>query len=341
MARFEKWIKDASPERPTAKVAASTLKQRLRAVEKYLQRAADRSRGRVEDVHQLRIWTRRAGAAIDLYRDLLPKDSARAMTKTLKRVRKAANEARDIDVLVERLLPDDTIPNKTKLLKRLRKRRRRAQRPIRKIRQRLIASGQFRRCAKQLRRGLSSKRGKRRFDVWSRERMQPVIAEFLLAGKSDHTDFDRLHAFRIQTKKLRYALELTTAAFSTEIDQELYPKVEALQARLGAVSDRATAQDLFQAWLEVAKPEEARQLEILLERETEELVRAQTQFLEWWTPTRLVELSGAFDRLCDGRPAGTRTSPGSNGLDEHACYGEPDRKESTWKNVLAKDETFK
>src|SRR4051794_10914433 len=93
-----KWLPDVSPGDRAVDVAARALAVRLDAVRRYLQRAA-RTRD-PEDVHQLRVWSRRADAALDLFADLLPRDQHRWFRKWMRRLRRAAGRARDADVLV-------------------------------------------------------------------------------------------------------------------------------------------------------------------------------------------------------------------------------------------------
>ena len=57
----------------------------------------------IEHVHRLRVSTRRAVAALKLYRDWLPPAKFRWVKKRLKKIRRAAGDARDLDVLAERL----------------------------------------------------------------------------------------------------------------------------------------------------------------------------------------------------------------------------------------------
>jgi len=339
MARFPKWIKDPGSDRLASQVAAATLNQRFGAVEYYLDRAG-KSGENVESVHQLRIWTRRSTEAVELYRDLLPDKSARRVVRALKHIRKAANEARDIDVLLHRLLQDDAGAAPPQLVKALRKQRKRAQRPIRSVRRRFISSGRLRRHAKKLRRRLSKDGRDVRFDSWATQHIGPIVEQFIVSGENDLTDFEQLHAFRIQAKKLRYFMELTACAFAPEFRTELYLRIEALQERLGAINDRATAQDLFRGWLEDARPGVARHLEHLLERETDDLVGAHNDFLEWWTPERITELRDEFKRLCGSQqcvelPAGRDC----NELEENGLHGQPNRMESTHVEVLDQDTT--
>src|SRR5262249_41512594 len=53
-----------------------------------------------EYVHQLRVGTRRAGAAVEIFSVCLPEKVYKAARKQLKRLRRAAGEARDWDVFL-------------------------------------------------------------------------------------------------------------------------------------------------------------------------------------------------------------------------------------------------
>ena len=55
-----------------------------------------------ERVHQLRVATRRAAAALDLYHDFVPRKSAKKMEARLKRIRRTAGDIRDCDMLLAR-----------------------------------------------------------------------------------------------------------------------------------------------------------------------------------------------------------------------------------------------
>jgi len=96
-------VPNISLHEATSEVAKRTLAAWLRAVQHYLPLAADQAAEDIEHVHHLRVWTRRAGAALELYADLLPKRRTAWMTRQLKRLWHAANEARDLDVLAQRL----------------------------------------------------------------------------------------------------------------------------------------------------------------------------------------------------------------------------------------------
>src|ERR1051326_1289302 len=102
----DKWASDVSTGASIAKVAISTLNGRLDAVLHYLPLAALQPDD-PENVHQLRVWTRRATAALRLYEHLVPKRQFAWLQKALRRIRRAANDARDCDVLIGRLTRDN------------------------------------------------------------------------------------------------------------------------------------------------------------------------------------------------------------------------------------------
>jgi CHAD domain-containing protein len=64
--------------------------------------AAKKSADDIEYVHQLRVATRRASAAVQIFAELLPKRKSRLINRRLRELRQAAGEARDLDVLGER-----------------------------------------------------------------------------------------------------------------------------------------------------------------------------------------------------------------------------------------------
>src|SRR4051812_6106546 len=103
MAPSGKWIDGIGPETSVADAARRSLETRLAVIAHYLPLAAHLAEHDIEHVHRLRVATRRAGAALKLYRDWLPQKPARWMKKRLRKIRRAASEARDLDVLVERM----------------------------------------------------------------------------------------------------------------------------------------------------------------------------------------------------------------------------------------------
>ena len=98
-----KWITGLTPEMPADEAARVVLAVRLSAVRHHLLLASERAAEDVEHVHQLRVATRRAGAAVWIFRDLMVRKVLRDCKRTLRAVRRAAGAARDWDVFLARL----------------------------------------------------------------------------------------------------------------------------------------------------------------------------------------------------------------------------------------------
>src|SRR5262245_32779060 len=95
-----KWIQGLRPDTELTEAARKVLAIRLKVVREYLPRAMHRAYEDPENVHQLRVGTRRADAACRIFRDCLPGHVYRAARKRLRGIRRAAGAARDWDVFL-------------------------------------------------------------------------------------------------------------------------------------------------------------------------------------------------------------------------------------------------
>jgi CHAD domain-containing protein len=312
--RPDKWVQGISPDDRVTDVAVRTLQARLAAIQHYLPLAAEKAEEDVEYVHQLRVWTRRAGAALRLYAAFLPRGRTAWMRKQLKRLRHAANDARDCDVLIKRLAEDRSHPDAGRWLDKVCARRAEAQKPIVAMYKRLNRDDRLdRRVTELLRRVRTrNKHGHRpedpRFGDWSRARLRPLVEAFLAAVPADGAAMTALHAFRIRGKKLRYAMELLAGAFLPDFREKLYPFVETVQDRLGALNDLATSQTrLRQRHEEADDRAEAEHLQKLLAEEETRFQEMQREFVDWFSPPLQQQLRAGFDSLLVGRRVASRT----------------------------------
>src|SRR4051812_19790464 len=95
-----KWISDLRCDTPLTDAARRVLTVRLEVVRDHLPLAAPHADEDVEHVHQPRVGPRRAGAALDIFKDCLPDKVYKSTRKRLRRVRRAAGAARDWDVFL-------------------------------------------------------------------------------------------------------------------------------------------------------------------------------------------------------------------------------------------------
>jgi CHAD domain-containing protein len=259
-----------------------------------------------EYVHQLRVFARRAAAAIEIFADFLPKKRRQKMEKQIRCVRKAAGEARDLDVLLMRWTDNmrrAPSSHTALLLEQIKRHRQQAQEPIEAVYKKLLRKRFARRTRKLLKRvrlrGEAGKCGER-FACVARVELGKLVVPYLAASRVDLDDVTATHAFRIMGKQVRYAMEIFAGAFDDEFRAELYPLVATLQERLGAINDHVTAQIHFANWLAEVDSCPAREaLEMGIQCEGQALAASRREFVEWWATARREELARRFSFYLD------------------------------------------
>jgi CHAD domain-containing protein len=227
------------------------------------------------------------------------------MKKQLKRVRRASNDARDCDVLIERLRKKRGGGMK-RWKEQVRAAREKAQKAVIGVHKRLGRKDRFARRIEKLLQRVRS-RGEEKsgaalpcFEDWARERLRPLVEKFFGAVPTDRADETALHRFRIRGKELRYALELLAGAFPEEFRTRLYSTIEAMQDRLGDINDLAAAKTRLQQKLEAASDAaEAAFWRRLLASEQAQFDQARQTFWHWCTAQMLQELRDGFEALLD------------------------------------------
>src|SRR5438270_4076129 len=96
-----KWISGLDAKMPVTQAAQRVLSVRLGHVLERLPAPVDHADEDVEHVHQLRVGTRRAAAAVRIFADALGTSLHRRVRRTLKAIRRGAGAARDWDVFLE------------------------------------------------------------------------------------------------------------------------------------------------------------------------------------------------------------------------------------------------
>jgi CHAD domain-containing protein len=299
MGRNSKWI-ESKPDDTVRRIARRALSARLERVWHYLELSVWEP-NEAENVHQLRVFSRRAGAALHIFEAWLPPRRGRWIQKHVKRLREAAGDARDLDVLwmrwAERVTQNPS-GQAALVLEEIKTRRRQAQEPIEAIFKKLTRKRFDRKAEKFLKRvrhrGDVDKCGER-FECMARESLERLVVPYLAAAEAQLSDDQALHSFRIQGKQVRYAMEIFAGAFDAAFREELYPFVASLQERLGTINDFVTARVHLAAWRDAADACPLRQaLEAGLDQEQVGLETARSEFLAWWTPERRADLRRRF-----------------------------------------------
>ena len=229
---------EAGHEEQVVDIALTTLDDRLKSVLKRFSQATPHGATNPERIHQLRVATRRASAAIDFYEDFITRKSANKMARCLKRIRGTAGKVRDCDLLLARFSGEEAQAEAASFIKRVQASRASAFRDFRRLHRRHDDSNRLKRRARKILAKTRRKAERRphlavqKFKDWAPERLRVFVSEFFQAANPDLHDFTQLHQFRIRSKALRYAMELVASTFPPSFSAELYPAIERLQSLL-------------------------------------------------------------------------------------------------------------
>jgi CHAD domain-containing protein len=291
-----KWISDLTASTPLVDAARRVLAIRLEIVRDYLGLALRESDKDPEYIHQLRVGTRRAGAAIEIFALCLSDKVYTTARKQLRRIRRAAGEARDWDVFLMALAEE-------------KKKGKRRHRPALDflsgygLGQRIAAQAHLEEACpdypfayERLLAETITALHKPHYDPGTRTLLDlagPLLLGLLRdldqAASQDLNDYSHLHRVRILGKRLRYAMEVFVDCFAPEFRDELYPAVEQMQDILGRANDSYVASRRLSAMREKIRttiPDDWKRLkpgiEALLKYHEQRLPEERQRFEEWW-----------------------------------------------------------
>ena len=296
--KLDKWVKAIGPLDSVHDAASYSLRNRLASVHQFFPRAAISEFEGVEDVHQLRVATRRVYAVLELYAELLPTKLSKLLRGTLKKIHRAAGAVRDLDVLNQRFRKVEHNSAKN-LVKALNQRRSKMQLRLAKLYLRLRHGDRFlNQTHKLLSKIGRSNKPSEPAGAWMKMRWSEFLEQFYQSADVDTEDLHALHQFRITIKRLRYGLELLAPAFDCTQCERAYEFVERLQDRLGQLNDHVIACELFRAWNSKRNRVSRKcNLNRLLKCENEVLQKELGDFDAWWTPSLIADMREAFDQL--------------------------------------------
>ncbi len=315
-----KWISDLEAQTPAADAAQRVLAIRLEAVRDALGLALARAHEDVEHVHRLRVATRRAGAALDVFRDCLPEGCWSTARKRLRRIRRAAGLARDWDVLLERLrvMAARVAAEERATLDLLIGYAVAHRIPAQSMLETSCPNYPF-----ELQRFMAATVAKVRrpkgchqtLGDLGRCLLHRLLEELDAAIARDHPDYASLHEVRIVGKRVRYAMEVVVDCFDRPLRKQFYPLVADLQKVLGEINDACVAMALFREFrrgLERTMPEAVTThrppLERLIREQEQRLPDLQRRFLQWRDEWRRPETRFALAALLQPEtPDGSRT----------------------------------
>ena len=242
-----KWISDLTAETTVADAARRVLTFRLESVRDSLGHALREEKQLTERIHELRVATRRAGAALEVFSECLPDKVYKTARRQLRNLRRAAGEARDWDVLIARLMKDadetaaEDRAGVDMLIGYAMAHRIPAQRQLE------LASPNY---PFGFERFMAATLGAIRYKGLGRTTLpsfaRPILATMLdrlnrAAASVQGSNYEQLHDIRIAGKGVRYAMEIFVDCFGPALRRQLCPALAEMQQILGDVNDHFTA----------------------------------------------------------------------------------------------------
>ncbi len=243
-----KWINELKATTPVVDAARRVLSVRLEVVQECLPHALHDWKDDPEHVHQLRVSTRRAGAALAIFADAVPGKPLKRIKKHLRRLRRAAGHARDWDVLGQGLAervqnaPIGQRPGLDFLIGIAHAQRVAAQAVLEETGgrgtcelERLIAD-----TIAAVRRPDAADAAHLLGEA-ARQWLSEILNDLHAAAADNLDQYEHLHQVRILGKRLRYGMEVFAPCFNADFKDRYYPMVVEMQDILGLANDSYVA----------------------------------------------------------------------------------------------------
>lgn len=243
-------LADLQETTPLAAAARRVLSVRLEVVRDCLGQALATGNDRRKSIHALRVATRRAAAAIDVFENCLPRRIFKVARRGLRTLRRSAGAARDWDVLLQHV--GKTIARAAA-----------ADRPVLDmlrgyaLAHRIPAQRRLEAASpghpfgfdRLLARCVAAVRPRPSAPASFGGHLRPIIGRLVVAFDAEAAEGDaswsRLHQIRIAGKRLRYTLELAPDTCGAPLRTHLGPALGRLQEILGDVNDSFHAAQLL------------------------------------------------------------------------------------------------
>lgn len=290
-----KWVQDLRPDMPLTEAAQDVLRARLEVVQDHLPKAVTESERDPEHVHQLRVATRRADAAMRIFRTCLPGRVYRQARGRLRTARRAAGAARDWDVFLIALrdrateVEKDDLPGVDFLIAYALGQRAAAQAALTALEAGEDGGtfpGFIVATVEEVRPPHHDARAT--LADLARPMIHTLLLQLRQAAGGDLKDYDHLHQVRIQGKRLRYAMEVLHCCFAPAFRDTFYPMIEEMQELLGRANDSHVAigrltglRDRLRDWPRTWERVKGG-IEGLLRFHQRRLPQERRRFLKWW-----------------------------------------------------------
>lgn len=282
------------PQTSLWEAAGVALVTRLHRVEEVMTRlvaqrcAPHRTDDEVELLHELRVTSRRALAALRLFHELLSENAYRRCRKIVRRVRRRAGALRDLDVFLERLQSVPHTPLADWLRSRINPRRGKAVEDVYRVVLRTMESRKWFRAYRKLHSSWLRAEGSVanvEYGPWAEAQWQKLVSGLSHQVPKIEDDWPAWHRFRIAIKQLRYTAELVAPVVALARDS--YGALEHIQEQLGQANDLVLCGNILRDF----GPDLPRSLHAagdeLLQRWQHEIANLQIATLDFWKASSL------------------------------------------------------
>lgn len=259
--KTKKVLKRRGESVATFRACVLVLRDQIACVRQLLKAVHNKGGDEATRVHELRVACRRAQSWLLFFEAACPVSLLDPISKRLRKIRRATNEVRELDVLIENIRNWPIVPNRARLLRILQKHRNDAAARMRDELKRSLNSKRLRKLSMQL--SLSQKENRdctdeqspflqtpfRDFAVTS---LRSQLEDYLCQRPTNWKDIDAIHRFRIQGKHARYNLELFSVLVPKKTASKALKAFVEIQTELGNLHDRAQGVSMIQSQLESA-----------------------------------------------------------------------------------------
>jgi CHAD domain-containing protein len=282
-------------------LAPGLIRNRFQTLLQHFRSAVERPFADDEAVHQLRVSSRRLTAALETLQSLFADPPRETLIRRLKRIRRAAGPARDLDVFRQRVKSSE-FPLKRKSRKRvlqfLKKRRQKAQRPLQKA-FRKRSPRKLTKSVDELLAMVASQSGETAAS--GSGLAVAAVEQFVTDVPATYRTAADLHQLRICGKRLRYTLETLLdlqAIPQRDAAGRLLEELKQIQDRLGKINDHAVSQRRLIGWtIEASRRSLRRAFQQMAELESARADEQTRDFFRWWSTDRQQAFRQRLDDL--------------------------------------------
>jgi triphosphatase len=218
------------------KLVARQTAERLKRLDREVRQVARKPKD-ADAIHDLRVSIRRLGQELRIFKAWFGTDYVKTIRRCLRKLMKRCGTVRNCDVAIEVL--EAAGWKNPKLIERLEKERSRARDELAQRLKRWKSKDRVGEWRGHLRvqHSVSSESA-----AESATRLLPLMVDDLFrAGRAaarPDSDYRTMHRFRLETKRVRYTLEVFATVYG-ESTKQILESLKGLQEKLGAINDCA------------------------------------------------------------------------------------------------------